>query len=186
MAASPDSHDLFTNETWVWVFSDPAAGGSPSERFGWKLAGPVFVGFLVMAFPLTALLMFLSHRQEARRKKKKNELKAKKDSLVTMAMQRKQNFCLEETISSDPSGESVVGFHGPPEQSPQSGRQDDGQRCMICSAPMDSWQLLYESNNSRCCHRFHAECIERWVQFQNTCPVCSEPFVILFAPQQGP
>jgi hypothetical protein len=37
---------------------------------------------------------------------------------------------------------------------------------------------VYKSNNPRCCHRHHQACMDKWLNIQNTCPVCNQPYVL--------
>lgn len=57
-------------------------------------------------------------------------------------------------------------------------QQKDGCSCVICSKEYALGDQIYESNNSQCKHEFHKECIDKWLNFQNSCPICTQPFVI--------
>lgn len=51
--------------------------------------------------------------------------------------------------------------------------------CRLCNMEFHSGDDIGESSNPRCKHIFHKHCITAWLPYQNTCPTCSEPFVIL-------
>jgi hypothetical protein len=50
--------------------------------------------------------------------------------------------------------------------------------CAICSQPFETGQPVYESNNPQCQHTHHKTCMDKWLVYQNTCPVCHQPFVL--------
>ncbi|KAJ4708877.1 E3 ubiquitin-protein ligase ATL4-like [Melia azedarach] len=49
--------------------------------------------------------------------------------------------------------------------------------CAVCLNHMDDNDLARELRN--CCHVFHRECIDRWVDYdhQKTCPLCRAPLL---------
>ena len=52
-------------------------------------------------------------------------------------------------------------------------RRDD--RCPICLGDTDECEFLFfiaPSQTLECGHRFHARCIERWLDVRDTCPCC--------------
>lgn len=57
-------------------------------------------------------------------------------------------------------------------------QQKDGCVCGLCNEEYQPGQPVYESNNPRCRHEFHQICMERWLEFQNTCPTCNQPFAL--------
>jgi Ring finger domain len=54
----------------------------------------------------------------------------------------------------------------------------DGSVCSICDKEYLEEEDIYESNNPRCGHVFHQACMERWLEIQNACPICTQPFVL--------
>ena len=104
-----------------------------------------------------------------------SEQESKKDNDVKMALTSASPFSTDEdTMSSDPDSsfcDRVAIL--------QTGMLETGHRCLICSEPMDELQPIYISNNKKCGHSFHANCMESWLKIQNTCPLCNEPFAIL-------
>lgn len=62
--------------------------------------------------------------------------------------------------------------------SSQPCHQKAGSQCTVCSQPFQEGQNVYTSNNPDCNHTHHQLCIENWLQYQNTCPTCNQPFVL--------
>ncbi|CAB9520657.1 expressed unknown protein [Seminavis robusta] len=55
-------------------------------------------------------------------------------------------------------------------------KDKDGTCCPICNDIFEYGQPVYTSNN--CGHQCHKVCMDRWLKFQNTRPVCNEAFVL--------
>lgn len=51
--------------------------------------------------------------------------------------------------------------------------------CKLCNTTFKTGDNVCESSNPRCSHMFHQTCVTDWLRFQNTCPSCSETFVVL-------
>jgi hypothetical protein len=47
--------------------------------------------------------------------------------------------------------------------------EEDNCCCLVCLEPFQQGEQLL---SLPCCHSFHDPCIRRWLQGQNTCPVC--------------
>lgn len=43
---------------------------------------------------------------------------------------------------------------------------------MICSICLNS---LKKTRSLPCRHKFHPKCIERWIEINNSCPICRKP-----------
>ena len=69
---------------------------------------------------------------------------------------------------------NLLGDSSPGTEKPQA-RPD----CKLCETQFKGGDNVCESSNPRCSHMFHESCINDWLQYQNTCPVCSEPYVVL-------
>ena len=54
----------------------------------------------------------------------------------------------------------------------------DGAVCAICGEEYQEGQPVYESNNPQCGHQAHKRCMDKWLNIQNTCPECIQPFVL--------
>ena len=50
--------------------------------------------------------------------------------------------------------------------------------CQICSVDFRDNDDIYTSNNPKCNHHFHQSCMEKWLNYQYTCPVCHEIFAL--------
>lgn len=53
-----------------------------------------------------------------------------------------------------------------------------GLECAICLSNFDANDVVCESNNLRCKHLFHQECIEPWLIRHEHCPVCRELYLL--------
>ena len=65
-----------------------------------------------------------------------------------------------------------------PEMPLQKAFGNDSSTCALCSDPFIDGDQVVESNNPLCNHCHHKACMNRWLQFQNTCPVCNHPYVV--------
>lgn len=54
----------------------------------------------------------------------------------------------------------------------------DGSVCAICNEEYQAGQPVYESNNPLCKHQHHQKCMDKWLECQNTCPICNQAFVL--------
>ena len=50
--------------------------------------------------------------------------------------------------------------------------------CQICAVDFQDNDEIYASNNPDCNHQYHRSCIEKWLNYQYTCPICHEVFVL--------
>lgn len=183
-------HGLFEGGTGVTSLEDPESYiNSPSVKHGIRLTAPVVLGFLLLGFVSVAILLYYSRRHE---KKKKQEMEGAQD-------QRSQRFRDSVTskaflVPSDDSVETGLNTNTDPSVETGDGRssvlasrdaEDPVFRsadCALCSEPLgQDHTQIYESNNAHCNHCFHAECMDQWLKFQNTCPTCNQPFAILSA-----
>ncbi|KAL3840579.1 hypothetical protein ACJIZ3_025170 [Penstemon smallii] len=46
---------------------------------------------------------------------------------------------------------------------------DDNEQCVIC---LEEWQRGEKAKEMPCKHRFHGDCIEKWLKIHGSCPVC--------------
>ena len=51
--------------------------------------------------------------------------------------------------------------------------------CLLCSEPYECDEVVYQSNNPVCQHRFHKRCIKKWLNYQSSCPICNQPYLLL-------
>jgi len=51
------------------------------------------------------------------------------------------------------------------------GVSESDYMCPVC---MDVYEAGQKAVRTRCGHRFHLDCISRWLQSHNTCPICRE------------
>jgi hypothetical protein len=42
-------------------------------------------------------------------------------------------------------------------------------RCAIC---LGDWEAMEEIRSLHCCHAFHTECVDPWLERRNLCPIC--------------
>lgn len=55
---------------------------------------------------------------------------------------------------------------------------DDTLGCAICMLNYQEGELVCESNNVRCKHIYHHECMEAWLKEHASCPMCRETYVL--------
>ncbi|XP_022684210.1 E3 ubiquitin-protein ligase EL5 [Setaria italica] len=53
---------------------------------------------------------------------------------------------------------------------PGSGKEEDAVECAVCLAELEDGEAARFL--PRCGHGFHAECIDTWLAFHTTCPLC--------------
>ncbi|KAL8518695.1 hypothetical protein ACS0TY_009879 [Phlomoides rotata] len=101
-----------------------------------------------------------------------------------------QEMVLIERSSSDSSNSPFTGFDslfndlfsskgGRPPASKASidalesvdveGGENDGDQCVIC---LEEWEAGEKVKKMPCNHRFHGECIVKWLKIHGSCPVC--------------
>lgn len=62
---------------------------------------------------------------------------------------------------------------------PPKGRSfKEGSACALCTEDFQGGQPVVQSNNPSCGHVHHKKCIDQWLRFQNTCPVCNQAYVL--------
>ncbi|EPS64006.1 hypothetical protein M569_10777, partial [Genlisea aurea] len=50
-----------------------------------------------------------------------------------------------------------------------SGEDEIGDPCVIC---LEEWGIGDKAKEMPCSHRFHKECVEKWLRIHGSCPVC--------------
>lgn len=51
----------------------------------------------------------------------------------------------------------------------KEGEANDGGDCVIC---LEEWRVGDVAREMPCKHRFHGECVEKWLGLHGSCPVC--------------
>ncbi|CAB9512357.1 expressed unknown protein [Seminavis robusta] len=101
----------------------------------------------------------------------------KRDSDTTTTMEEEDR---RDTIMELPTFASSAKHRYP---APPVGRsfhsRHNGFYCAICVEGFQVGDPIYNSNNPNCQHQIHASCMDKWIEYQNVCPVCSQPFVLL-------
>jgi len=59
----------------------------------------------------------------------------------------------------------------------EEGADEDDNCCSICLNPYNAHEWISTSNNIKCKHMYHKECIEEWLMKQDGCPVCRRPYL---------
>lgn len=49
--------------------------------------------------------------------------------------------------------------------------EKDGKKCVVCYCEFESGEQV---RSLACWHRFHMQCIDKWLGNHSTCPVCKE------------
>ncbi|KAL0296894.1 UNVERIFIED_CONTAM: E3 ubiquitin-protein ligase MP [Sesamum radiatum] len=80
------------------------------------------------------------------------------DSLLGDLFSRKvgQRPASKASIDAMPSVEIVNG-------------ENDDERCVVC---LEEWEAGDMAKEMPCKHKFHGECIEKWLKIRGSCPVC--------------
>ncbi|CAA0822315.1 RING/U-box superfamily protein [Striga hermonthica] len=47
--------------------------------------------------------------------------------------------------------------------------ENDDDQCVVC---LEDWEIGEKARKMPCGHRFHGECVERWLRIHGSCPVC--------------
>ena len=87
----------------------------------------------------------------------------------------------EETESCSGSDEDEVAASsdGGAQQRTQTNKKLDHLcACQICSESFQEGEDIIQSNNPICGHIFHQKCIEKWLNYQYACPICSHVYVL--------
>jgi Ring finger domain len=58
-------------------------------------------------------------------------------------------------------------------------------RCVLCSKFFQDSDIVTESWDPSCQHHFHKECIVRWLQRKDGCPVCKKEYVVGLVIENG-
>lgn len=51
-------------------------------------------------------------------------------------------------------------------------------RCVLCSKFFKDTDVVTESWDPSCDHHFHKDCMVRWLQWKEGCPVCKKDYVV--------
>ena len=85
----------------------------------------------------------------------------------------------DDDLSSHPTLATQAFNHQDGDTSLPSPIEKEGCQCAICNCFFHDGEPVYQSNNPGCLHLQHQKCMDHWLQFQNTCPTCNVPFVLL-------
>ncbi|KAL3511116.1 hypothetical protein ACH5RR_030517 [Cinchona calisaya] len=55
------------------------------------------------------------------------------------------------------------------EAMPEVEISEDGEECVMC---LEEWEVGWVAKEMPCKHRFHGNCIEKWLSIHGSCPVC--------------
>ena len=93
------------------------------------------------------------------------------------------NFTTDTDNSDDSDSNSISDVESQSDEemqinTPSQTCQKDGSVCALCAKEYLAGDLVYESNNAQCGHQFHKVCMDKWLNIQNTCPICNQPFVL--------
>jgi len=54
----------------------------------------------------------------------------------------------------------------------------DDNGCAICFSPFEDHELVCESNNLSCKHVFHKDCLVKWLEKHEDCPICRNIYIV--------
>jgi hypothetical protein len=184
-------------------FAYDKQGEDPSVKYGMKLGAPVALGLVVLGALFTYILIRCSRYQEQsavneqqkQEQEKEEKLKgqlvckswshggAKDDIDVDeeAGYKRQNDDFTDSTLSSAMFSSSSDSDSDDLDESigqQQQHHQKDGKECALCSEQFLPRQMICESNNPHCRHEFHKTCMDQWLKFQNTCPICNQPYAL--------
>ncbi|CAB9522905.1 finger protein [Seminavis robusta] len=187
---------------------DDGEADMPSIKHGLPLLVAVYVTAVFVALGLVAMIFYCSRNQERTKSKKEavkkeeksqafrssiscrpwsNDADAWGDKTAFMSEAGSENGgCSTDDNSStdcDDMEEAVIVDHRRHTHDclTMDGPTDDDETaacCRLCNEPFEFGQPVYDSNNPQCGHQFHKVCLDRWLDVQNTCPTCNQPYVL--------
>jgi len=183
------------DENGLLVICNSSDGTFPSDIYGTEVFLGIFLAFVAFSGAIAAVIMYCSRRSEQGQRArlaavqderiqalpKKVESKpwsAGFGSTRTERMDSLRNESEEDDISSGSSISHQLS-NEPVNATSRTYGQKDGSVCSLCSETLEEGQPVCQSNNPRCLHWQHKACMSKWLQFQNTCPTCNQPYVIL-------
>ncbi|CAB9512473.1 expressed unknown protein [Seminavis robusta] len=195
----------FDDGATILHLHDPEEHELPSIKFDMSIFVGVMVCVVIASSMIVAFLLYISKMQEkAARKHKegkkrqsfedlKSNLECKPWGSDKDETEHTMDMSSAESDESSSSIESVIEEEGDEEMqlqtiamngdddldsSQQSKHQKDGSCCPICNEIYQFGQPVYESNNPHCGHQAHKVCMGKWLECQNSCPICIQPFVL--------
>ncbi|KAL8550300.1 hypothetical protein ACS0TY_008939 [Phlomoides rotata] len=70
---------------------------------------------------------------------------------------------------SGPRSASKAAIDAMPTVEIAKGENDDDEHCVVC---LEEWVTCESAKEMPCKHRFHGNCIEKWLKINGSCPVC--------------
>ncbi|CAB9520653.1 expressed unknown protein [Seminavis robusta] len=192
----------FEGSPLVAHIHDPDEENLPSIKFGLEFFAAVFALVVFVAALVVMASFYCVHRADKRKESRAEATKEAQDEDFKSKLDCKpwcEEDATEEMSMSDDSfrdfacrTSSAVSDVSTMEAVSEGEEEDDlemggvvmngcpmvdkdGTCCPICSEVFEYGQPVYTSNN--CSHQCHKVCMDKWLKFQNTCPICNKPFV---------
>lgn len=61
-------------------------------------------------------------------------------------------------------------------QEQNNGKDDSNHECAICLGSLAKGETVCRSSNQECCHIFHLNCANVWLQNHDDCPLCRQSY----------
>ena len=129
---------------------------------------------------------YYTREEEAERRRKRRQPKRVVDENLTEATYySRSNSASSSSVSGDARTEYLrtIGYSLPQNQ-PAAANEIQVEEelccleCALCSEEFTRGDVVCESNNPKCQHEFHKECMMTWLNIQNSCPICNLPYVL--------
>ena len=169
---------------------------SPSSKWGTKFILEIFGAIILFAMVAVLVIVIIVKRMEHRKQQQKKAREDSRGEKLASAL-TPYKWYLDGTLElGDTSSFSSLsdGSASEKEQQQQQQQQQNKEdvesgkcqkhiskvvpQCALCAKDFQDGVEVYESNNLKCRHIYHKRCLDKWLNFQYSCPQCNEVFAL--------